>query len=408
MAVVLYDYQRKAVDRLANGKILCGPVGSGKSRTALAYYYEKICGCDLSKAPDGAIPNPVDLYVITTARKRDTLEWEDEYMPFLLERKKLDDKYPIKVVTDSWNNIGKYKEVKDAFFIFDEQRVIGSGAWVKSFLEIAKRNRWILLSGTPGDTWLDYVPVFLANGFYKNRTEFFREHVVFSRFAKYPKVDRYVGITRMIRERDSILVPMDYRKQTVRHYNNEICEWDRDRTSTILYERWNPYENKPVVNAGEMCYLLRRAAGEGSAKADAVMRILNENGCAIVFYNYDWELEQLRNIATKHKICFAEWNGHKHEMIPEGDDWVYFVQYAAGAEGWNCTRTNLMIFYSMNYSWKIMEQAAGRIDRANTPYQDLWYWTLKTKSPIDMAVEQAIKTKKIFNEAAFELASREW
>lgn len=408
MPVVLYDYQRKAVDRLANGKILCGPVGSGKSRTALAYYYEKICGCDLDKAPDGAIPNPVDLYVITTARKRDTLEWEEEYMPFLLGQKQVNPEYPITVTTDSWNNIGKYTNVRNAFFIFDEQRVIGSGAWVKSFLTIARSNRWILLSGTPGDTWLDYVPVFIANGFYRNRTEFFREHVIFSRFAKYPKVERYVGVARMTRERDALLIPMDYRKPTVRHYENVICEWNKEKTTTIVYERWNPYDNKPIVNAGELCYLMRKAAGEGSFKATETAKIINENGNAIVFYNYTWELEQLREMAKREKLNAAEWNGQKHEAIPDTDDWVYLVQYAAGAEGWNCTKTNIVIFYSMNYSWKIMEQAAGRIDRANTPYHDLWYWTLKTKSPIDMAVEQAIRTKKVFNEDAFERASREW
>lgn len=39
MAIQLYDYQREALGRMKNGCILCGGVGSGKSRTGLAYYY---------------------------------------------------------------------------------------------------------------------------------------------------------------------------------------------------------------------------------------------------------------------------------------------------------------------------------------------------------------------------------
>ena len=64
-----------ALDRLNNGSILCGDTGSGKSLTALAYYFSKENGGSFE---DEYIPMkdpPQDLYIITTARKRDTLEW---------------------------------------------------------------------------------------------------------------------------------------------------------------------------------------------------------------------------------------------------------------------------------------------------------------------------------------------
>ena len=73
---------------------------------------------------------PKDLYIITTAKKRDTLEWEGELSPFLLSTNPDVNLYQNKVVIDSWNNISKYKDITDAFFIFDEQRVVGSGTWV--------------------------------------------------------------------------------------------------------------------------------------------------------------------------------------------------------------------------------------------------------------------------------------
>ena len=225
----LYNYQMDAVNKMRNGCILNGGVGSGKSRTGLYYYFKEQGG---SIDPDYVPmkPRPKDLYIITTARKRDTLEWEGELAPFLLSTYPNQNQfYGNKVIVDSWNNIGKYSDIKGAFFIFDEQRVVGSGAWVKSFLKITKVNEWILLSATPGDTWMDYIPVFIANGFYKNKTEFCREHVVYSRFSKYPKVDRYLNTGRLIRLRNNILVDMDFTRQTIPHHIDIYSLYDPNK-----------------------------------------------------------------------------------------------------------------------------------------------------------------------------------
>jgi len=167
--------QREALERLKSGNILCGDVGSGKSRTALAYYFEKECGGSFEPLYS-PMQNPKNLYIITTAKKRDSLEWDDELIPFHLSRNK--DLCDVDIVIDSWNNIKKYADVKNSFFIFDEQRLVGSGAWVTTFYKITGSgrysnnqtgNHWILLSATPGDTWSDYIPVFVANKFYKNK-----------------------------------------------------------------------------------------------------------------------------------------------------------------------------------------------------------------------------------------------
>lgn len=401
MAISLYSHQQEALDKLRSGSILCGGVGSGKSRTALAYYYCKECGGKIVNQILEPMTKPKDLYIITTARKRDTCEWDLECGYFLLSKDRSKSLYGEKVTIDSWNNIKKYSEVSDAFFIFDEQRVVGSGTWVKSFIKIAKRNRWILLSATPGDTWSDYIPVFIANGFYRNRTEFLREHVVFSRFSKYPKIERYIGCQKLEHFRKQIVVNMPFEKHTKRHYNDIFVDYDNDSMNRICKDRWNIYEEKPIRNAGEACLLMRKVANSDISRIEAVLSILKEHPKSIIFYNFDYELEALRHMCENNHILWSEWNGHSHEALLDGDQWVYLVQYTAGAEGWNCITTDTVIFFSLNYSYKIMEQSAGRIDRMNTPYFDLYYYRIRSKSPIDNGIFRALCQKKNFNEKVF-------
>lgn len=399
--IKLRDYQLDAVNKLKTGCILCGGVGSGKSRTALAYYYVTYGG-EIGTKVYKKMVNPPDLYIITTARKRDTFEWAGELSPFLLSTDSDVNLYNNKVVVDSWNNIGKYTDVKDSFFIFDEQRVIGYGAWTKSFLKITQKNEWILLSATPGDTWQDYIPVFVANGFFRNKTEFTRNHVVYSRFSKFPKVERYLNTGRLIRLRNKILVDMDFQRETVQHHETIQVEFDRLTYRDIIKTRWNIFEDKPIENASEFCYCLRKLVNSDQSREVAILEIMEKHPRAIIFYNFDYELEILKALGDGLAGTeVAEWNGHKHQPIPEGKRWMYLVQYNAGSEGWNCVLTDTIIFYSDNYSYKCMVQSAGRIDRLNTPFTDLYYYHLKSKSGIDLAISKALKEKKKFNEQKF-------
>ena len=400
----LRDYQLEAISKMKNGCILNGGVGSGKSLTSLSYYYlqnggslEFLSGKDYIPMPNP----PKDLYIITTARKRDTFEWEGELSHFLLSTHEELNKYDNKVIVDSWNNIQKYKDVEDAFFIFDEQRVVGSGAWVKAFLKIAKKNQWILLSATPGDTWSDYIPVFIANGFYKNKTEFMREHAVFSRFSKYPKIEKYIGTGKLIRQRREILVDMKFERETVQHHYDIYVEYDNKLYKDVMKRRWDIWNDEPIINASGLCYALRKIVNSHESRSTKLLELFETHQKMIVFYNFDYELEILKSLYFGEDVIVAEWNGHKHEPTPTGNRWVYLVQYTAGAEGWNCITTDTIVFYSLNYSYKIMHQSAGRIDRLNTPYKDLHYYYLKSRSGIDLAIERALNDKRKFNESSF-------
>ena len=399
--VNLYPFQQAAVNKMHNGCILCGDVGSGKSRTSLAYY------C-LQQNPTGDTisflkthPKVEDLYIITTARKRDTFEWDSELANFRMSTNPENDAYQHSVIIDSWNNIQKYKDVKGAFFIFDEQRVVGRGEWVKSFLKIAKSNHWILLSATPGDKWEDYIPVFVANGFYKNRTEFNNEHIIWDPRVTFPKVRGYMGTGRLIRLRDRVLVRMEDQRTTIPHHEDVFVTYDMSAYKDLTRTRWNPWLEKPIETASELCYAWRKVVNSDDSRQLAVLEILEDHPKAIIFYNFDYELEILRGIGYEEGTEIAEWNGHKHDALPSGNKWVYLVQYTAGCEGWNCITTDTIIFFSQNYSYKVQHQAEGRIDRLNTPYRDLYYYHLRSRSAIDLAIHRALVDKKTFNESAY-------
>lgn len=399
----LYQHQQEAVEKMFNGCVLNGTVGSGKSRTGLYYYFSKYGG---SINPEYVPMNrkPPDLYILTTAKKRNDGEWIDELLPYQLNPSK--DGYvdylgwKIKIVIDSWQNIKKYDSVTGAFFIFDENKINGKGTWAKSFIRITKMNEWIILSASNGDRWEDYETLFLAEGFYRTRTEFRYQHLIYSNYGNFPKVVGYRNEIRLFRLRNKILIDMDFERHTVPHHEDVYVRYDIAKYKDAIRNRWDPYKNEPIQQAAGLCHVLRRIVNEDESRQIALLEILEDNPKAIIFYNFDNELEILLNLGYSEGTEIAQYNGHKHEPIPQGDKWVYLVNYNA-CEAWNTTRTNCMIFYSQSYSYKTLLQASGRIDRLTTPYTDLYYYHLKSRSGIDLAISKALKNKKKFNEKKF-------
>lgn len=401
--VELMSHQQKALGELHNGSILWGGVGSGKSMVAAAYYMKHEA--------------PKQIIVITTAKKRGTLDWDGEFAKYGVGKYEGATTQGILVV-DSWNNVYKYVAVSGQFFIFDEQRLVGAGAWVKSFLKIAKNNHWIMLTATPGDTWLDYIPVFVANGWYKNRTEFKREHVIYNAFTKYPKVDRYVGVQKLVKYRSKILVKMPYYKETVRHEVIVWADYDQELMDQVQTKRWNPYTDAPIRSISELFHAMRKVCNSDGSRLSELFKLMEQHEKLIVFYNFDYELEMIRMVQTLREEAlgqvtnssweYAEWNGHNHQEMPTTDKWLYAVQYIAGAEGWNCIETNAMCFWSLTYSYKLWEQAHGRIDRLDTPFVDLYYYVMKSKAPIDWAVWRSLKSKMSFQTSHFDMQNSQF
>lgn len=395
----LYNYQMTAVKKMRNGCILNGGVGTGKSRTGLYYYFSR-CGGSID--PD-YIPmiDPKNLLIITTAQKRNLCEWEGELANYRMSTSPDANLYSNTIIVDSWNNIKKYEDIEGWFILFDEDRVTGSGAWVKAFLKLTKKNEWVILSATAGDVWNDYVPVFIANGFFKNRTEFNRKHVIFSRFTKYPKIERYYDTMILQKYRNQILVPMKIERHTTQHHEDIWCDYDKERYKLAGKDRWDPFKNEPIRDAAALCYIWRKIVNIDCSRLLAVQEITKKHPRVIIFYSFDYELELLRPLYYGEDVIVSEYNGHRHDSLPTSERWVYLVNYAAGNCGWNCTSCDTIIFYSQNYSYKVMEQASGRIDRLNTPFTDLWYYHLKSRSGIDLAISRALANKKNFNEGKF-------
>lgn len=391
----LYGHQIKALKKMHNGCCLCGETGSGKSLTALAYYHLS-CGGTLKidgKGRFGRMKKPRPLYIITTPKKRDDGDWVMECTKIACGED---------VIVDSWNNIKKYRNITGAFFIFDEQRVSGKGVWAKTFIRIARRNQWILLSATPGDDWEDYIPLFVANNFYMSRSEMLAKHAIYAPFRNFPQIIGWVDKEVLEGYRDRVLVPMPMAKSTVPNHIDIYCSWDKVKYKTIWRDRWDPYENKPIKETGKLFYLIRRCTNESQDRIDKCKELILRHPRVIIFYNFVFELDILMGLRKElFGYRFAQWNGDKHQPIPKSKKWVYLVQYNSGAEGWNCVETDTLIFYSQSYSYKQMIQAAGRIDRLNTKYKILYYYHLLSKSPIDKGIRRALENKKNFNEKAF-------
>lgn len=371
--IELYPYQRKAVDRLHNGSVLCGKVGSGKSLTGLFYYME----------------NHIDkpLYIITVAKKRNDREWHRDFEALGIDG-----------VVDSWNNIEKYTDVKDAFFIFDEQRAIGYGKWGMAFIHIARKNNWIMLTATPGDVWMDWMCIFIANNFYRNKTDFVDQHVEYNPYSKFPQIRRYHKTDKLERFRKYLAVPMQDFRTTNLHRKYINADFDKDLYQTVVKTRFNPYTEEPIMNASEFTQVLRRIINTSERRRIHAKQEIMTRDKVIVFYNYTYELDILKGICQELDRAYYQWNGQKHEAIPDAETWVYLVQYTAGAEGWNCITTDTILFYSLNYSYRIMEQSEGRINRVNTSFENLYYVYLKSPASIDDAIERSIRSKKKFNE----------
>lgn len=376
----LMEHQLEAVELLSSGKILWGGVGAGKSATVLEYYMRKEA--------------PRNVFVITTAKKRDSLDWEHEAAKFGIGYGE-DGSLAGQLEVNSWNQIGRYTDVKDAFFIFDEQRLVGSGAWVKSFIKIARSNHWVLLSATPGDTWLDYAPVFIANGFYRNITDFKRQHVVYEPYLKFPKVKAYLGEQRLETLRNDILVEMPYKTDATRYLNYLPVGYDEELVKWILKRRWNVVEDRPVKDAAELYRTIRMVVNSDPSRLETVKSLLKFHPRLIAFYNFDYELEILRRLGEVTEV--AEHNGHKHEPIPSGDSWAYLVQYMSGSEAWNCTETDAMCLYSLTYSYKMFIQSQGRIDRMNSTHESLYYYFLMSNYKLDWNIKDSLDHKRDFN-----------
>ena len=254
------------------------------------------------------------LYIITTAKKRDDEDWEREAALVGIKEVKV----------DSWNNIKKYSKISGGMFIFDEQRLVGSGVWVRSFYKIAKKNKWVLLSATPADTWMDLIPVFVANGFYKNRTHFIGTHVRYAPYVTFPKITGFLDLPRLKANRSKIFVLMPSKKHTRPHIHKITVDYNVDLVKFVLKNSWNPFKNEPIEHLSAETAICRRIINIAPSRIMKLLEIQEIAERLIIFYNLNFELDILRTW-FRWRTTVAEWNGWQHDPIPKNDNWVYLV-----------------------------------------------------------------------------------
>ena len=194
---------------------------------------------------------------------------------------------------------------------------------------------------------------------------------------------------------------MHFERKTKRHRQFIPSNYDTNLYEKVMRDRWNVFEDKPIENGSEFLQLLRKIVAMDEDRIFNAKFLMDIHDRLIIFYNYNYERDVLIQIAKDLGKQYWEWNGHAHQEVPNKEKWLYIVQYTAGAEGWNCISTNVILFYSMNYSFKIVEQAEGRIDRLNTSYNDLEYYFLTSESQIEKDIFKAVQTKQKFNESAW-------
>lgn len=386
-------HQRDAIRKISNGNVVVGATGSGKSLVGLVYYYTNIL--EGSVEPFRKPTKSVSLYIITTATKRDSLDWNSECAEFALSTNQEASVNGIKVVIDSWNNIKKYKDIRGGFFLFDEQKTTGYKRWSKIFIRIAKNNRWILITATPSDRWMDLLSVFIANGFYKNKRDFVNQHVTYNPYVKYPSITGYRNVNKLRILKKRIFVIIDYQSPSIIENKVISVDYDVDALTQIEKTEWNPFTDSPIINLSEFASVLRRSLNSHPSRINEAIRIRNTVKKLIVFYNFNFELEILKHGYSGIKI--GELNGHRHDALPVGSDWVYLVQYNSGNEAWECFTTNHMLFYSLNYSFRIMTQAKGRINRLTSGFNYMYYYYLVSNHWLDKGIQKALNKKRDFN-----------
>ena len=195
-----------------------------------------------------------------------------------------------------------------------------------------------------------------------------------------------------------ILVNMDDDKATKQWHIDLTCSYDPVLYNAYADSRWNFEEDMPIMNASKLVYMLRKVCNSDPSRLEKLYEICQSHPKLIIFYQFDYERDLITCMLSFKGIPYAEYNGHIHQPIPTGDRWAYVV-HLSSSEGWNCIETDTVVFYSLSYSYRAYVQACGRTDRRTTPFQDLYYYRLKSASKIDKAIMDAHRRKKKFNEA---------
>lgn len=125
------------------------------------------------------------------------------------------------------------------------------------------------------------------------------------------------------------------------------------------------------------------------------------NDRLIVFYNFNSELERLKEICEKFDKPTSEVNGAKHDLTNynDCDNSVTLVQYQAGSMGINLQLSNKIIYFTPPLSSELFEQSKKRIHRIGQNHPCFYY---QLKCGIEEKIYGTLAMRKDYTDKLFE------
>lgn len=393
----LYDFQKDAVAHLLTGRhFIISGVGSGKTAMALTWAAEQCRQTGKHK-----------VLVVTTASKVRTGDFEKE------DKIWTDDSEKREMAVISWHKLKawveqNWKGLDEWVVIFDEaQRSKGySTGMGKAFLKITKQNPdWAGFTGTPGDTWADYISYFVATNQTRNKTAYLHEFANVQTYKGYPEIvgwrneDRLKAMWAHISYApDTSIVAQQLPKE---QYRTITLPKPRAYSKT-LKTRLNE-QGEFLDTAGAMVAELRRLCFTKDKQqwvADFVEGV--ESG-VVMFYNYIATGDKLAEICEKALGKSGRvWRiDGKHHEIPTaetiGAKDVVLCQWQSGSEALNFQFLHYWVGVELCYSNSMLQQAMGRIRRIGQEHP-MSFYRLLTDGTIEQDIAEALKNKKEFSE----------
>lgn len=393
--ITLRSYQQDAVEALLNGKhIVVASCGVGKGFISL----EWARGTKKS-----------NVLVITQASKVKSNDFVEEAK--LLDEKWYNSQSSFTVV--SWNSLAKWlkehqsENFADYAIIADEiQRIKNySTGMGKSFLKIASHTKcWAGFTATPGESWIQMMPYFVACGFVKHKTDFTNKFCVTQSFKGYIEIIGY-NHEEVLNKWWSGITYFPDTKEMEKQLPSETHKVVHFKAPTgyakVLKTKTRLDTDEFIDTSMAMCHYLRQLCCS-KEKVEWLKEFVEslDTSC-VVFYTYIEEGEKIKEALKGVKIW--EINGKKHD-IPTADTIgkhdVVLAQWESGSASLNLQFMNYWVSFSPCYSLTTSCQSRGRIKRIGQT-KPMFYYYLKTDHTIENDIYKALKEKRDFSETVW-------
>ncbi|MBL0992197.1 MAG: DEAD/DEAH box helicase [Escherichia coli] len=419
----LFDYQKEAIENFESKPLNLSDVGTGKSYMSIGSYVKSECSklliiCLAPKVNDFVEDSEIFNLNVTAlnkgTKKNKELLSESNLVAISFE--------------SSWRltELNKWVD-KDTFIIIDESHKVSvSKSKVTKFvMGLSKRAKYnYLCTATPVsngklENW--YPQLFISNVFRKPKKEFEQLFVIkqmrqmgsmrFMQITGYRNehlLEQMIDEASVKYKRDKGYLPEDYVYKTKKPamYNklkkSRLYKDDND-LRVELDNSSKLFNSLRQVSHGFLNGISKQVSKEPFERLDAILETHN-NERVVIFYNYKWEAEMLKQLLDKLKRPYGEYNGSVKDLKPfkNNDNGVVLAQYKSASTGINdFVISNVMVFNSMPLSSTEYLQAKGRTDRHGQDKTPLYYHIVPD-TPIEKKIFSVVTNGKDFTNEMIE------